>query len=53
MSDRLAGALACLNGARTASVSRPDPTRTAEDSVPDEWFDYIQRNAAYYQRAQI
>ena len=26
---------------------------TAEDSVPDEWFEYIQRNAAYYQRAQI
>jgi NAD-dependent dihydropyrimidine dehydrogenase PreA subunit len=25
----------------------------AEDSVPDAWLDYIQRNAAYYQRAQI
>jgi ferredoxin len=24
----------------------------AEDSVPPEWQDYIQRNAAYYARAQ-
>ena len=25
---------------------------TAEDSVPPEWEDYIERNAAYYRRAQ-